>query len=205
MFVNRYEAGLLLREKIKGKKLINPLVVGVPRGGIVVAAPLAELLEAPLKVIISKKIGLPRNEEVAMGAITPGGEAIVDWVLAKRAGLTDNQVEMAISKARTEWELKKEKYLPWWAEDFEDRDVILVDDGIATGYTIKVIVNYLKEQPLLQLWLAIPVLPEEKLEEFLPLVDQLVYLKAPSDFYAVGQFYQDFSQVEEDEVLRYLS
>ncbi|MFZ5626097.1 MAG: phosphoribosyltransferase [Bacillota bacterium] len=205
MFVNRYEAGLLLREKIKGKKLINPLVVGVPRGGIVVAAPLAELLDAPLKVIISKKIGLPRNEEVAMGAITPGGEAIVDWVLAKRAGLTDSQVEMAISKARTEWELKKEKYLPWWADDFEDRDVILVDDGIATGYTIKVIVNYLKEQPLLRLWLAIPVLPEEKLEEFLPVVDQLVYLKAPSDFYAVGQFYQDFSQVEEDEVLRYLS
>ena len=204
MFANRYEAGLLLREKLQGEHFTNPLVIGVPRGGIVVAAPLAELMASPLKVIASKKIGLPYNEEVAMGAITPGGEAVVDWALARRAGLTDSQVEGAISKSRSNWQLKKEKYQPWWAEVVTGRQVILVDDGIATGYTIKVIINYLKGLDLDQLWLVIPVLPEEKLEEFLPLVDNLVYLKAPSDFYAVGQFYQDFSQVEDEEVRRYL-
>lgn len=205
MFANRYEAGMLLREKVKNKNFVNPMVIGVPRGGIVVAAPLAELLASPLKVIASKKIGLPQNKEIAMGAITPGGEAVVDWSLAKRAGLTDSQVEEAISKARSAWQLNKEKYQPWWVDEVSGRQVLLVDDGIATGYTIKVIINYLKGMDIDQLWLVVPVLPEKKLEEFLPLVDNLVYLKAPSDFYAVGQFYQDFSQVEEDEVRRYLS
>lgn len=202
MFVNRKHAGSSLAQKISPQELENPLVIGIPRGGIEVAAPLAQALAAPLYVILPRKLGAPFNREYAVGALAPDGTVSLDEDLISRLGLAREDLEPIITKESQEIQKRTGVYGPWGKlPDLAGRTVILVDDGIATGHTVKAALSSLRKSSAKKLLLAVPVLPEDAVSTFASLVDRLVYLEAPSDFAAVGQFYDDFSETAHQTVL----
>jgi len=212
IFKNRRHAGeLLAREIIKryNGNLINPVVVAIPRGAIEVAEPIAKTLNAPLTLIFVRKIGAPMNKELAIGSITEKGEIIIDEDIRKmlfdRLDITDDYVyneglrELKVIRDR------KSKYEPYLPDiDFEDRDVILVDDGIATGLTSEAAVLSIRENNPNRIILAVPVMPLDRVDHFRALVDDLIVLDTPINFQAVGQFYEDFHQVSDEEVISIL-
>ncbi|WP_457568341.1 phosphoribosyltransferase [Desulfurobacterium sp.] len=210
VFRDRREAGELLARAIVEKydgRLVNPVVVAIPRGGVVVAEPIARVLGAPLTLTFPRKIGAPFNEEFAIGAVTETGHvllnpAITDEVAAQ-FGITKEYIERKALEKIREIEERKRKF---GVSDVElhGRDVVLVDDGIATGLTVKAAISEIRRERPLRIILAVPVMPEDKLEEFSSLVDDLVVLHAPAFFNAVGQFYQSFPQVEDREVVEIL-
>jgi predicted phosphoribosyltransferase len=210
---DREEAGRLLADEIIKKydhNLQNPLVVAIPRGGVVVAKPIADSLNAPLTVILVKKIGAPFNEEYAIGAITEDGEILIgpniSEDVALKLGITDDYI---YSKSKEILEILKErkKLYKNSIKDFDvkDRDVILVDDGIATGLTTETAILSIRNLFPRRIILAVPVMPYEKVNQFKELVDDLIVLDAPVNFSAVGQFYLDFSQVSDEDVINILN
>lgn len=210
VFRDRKEAGELLARAIVEKyegKLVNPVVIAIPRGGVVVAEPIARALGAPLALTFPRKIGAPFNEEFAIGAVTEAGHvllnpSITDDVAAK-LGITNEYIERKALERIREIEERKQKF-GVSDVDLYNRDVILVDDGIATGLTVKAAISEIKRERPLRIILAVPVMPEDKIEEFSSLVDDLIVLYAPTFFNAVGQFYQYFPQVEDEEVIKIL-
>jgi len=213
VFKNREEAGELLAEAILRKydgNLINPVVVAIPRGGVIVAVPIAKALNSPLTLIIPRKIGAPFNEEFAVGAVTEDGYVLLNPDItdevAYRMGITREYIERKAQEELKEIERRKRTYLKGKEEiNIEGRDVILVDDGIATGLTVKAAIYSLKRKNPHRLILAVPVMPADKVPEFQKLADDLITLYAPEFFSAVGQFYEDFSQTTDEEVIKALS
>jgi len=209
VFRDRRHAGELLAraliEKFNGN-LINPVVVAIPRGGVVVAEPIAEALGAPIELIIPRKVGAPFNEEFAVGAVTEDGYLLLNSsVPLERLGITKEYLERKAKEELAEIERRRRKYLFGLKRvPLEGRDIILVDDGIATGLTVKAAISSLRRRNPNRIVLAVPVMPADKLSEFSELVDDLVVLYAPEFFQAVGQFYQDFSQTTDEEVIEIL-
>lgn len=209
VFRDRRQAGELLAraliEKFNGN-LIKPVVVAIPRGGVVVAEPIAEALGAPIELIIPRKVGAPFNEEFAVGAVTEDGHLLLNSsVPFERLGITKDYLEEKAKEELAEIERRRRKYLSGLKRvTVEGRDVILVDDGIATGLTVKAAISSLRRKNPNRIILAVPVMPADKLSEFNELVDYLVVLYAPEFFHAVGQFYQDFSQTTDEEVIEIL-
>lgn len=205
MFKNRRHAGLLLAEQIKNLKLQNPYVIGIPRGGIEVAGPVAQAVNAPLFVILPRKIGAPFNREYAVGAIAPDGTAALDKSLLEIYGISSSDLEPVISEEIKEIEKRLAIYGRWAnLPNPDQKTVILVDDGIATGWTIRAALASLKKSSPLELILAIPVLPGDSVQVFRDLADSLVFLEAPAEFRAVGEFYQDFSDASPQEIIKIL-
>jgi len=209
VFRDRRHAGELLAraliEKFNGN-LINPVVVAIPRGGVVVAEPIAEALRAPIELMIPRKVGAPFNEEFAVGAVTEDGYLLLNpSVPLERLGITKEYLERKAKEELAEIERRRRKYLSGLKRvPLEGRDIILVDDGIATGLTVKAAISSLRRRNPNRIVLAVPVMPADKLSEFSELVDDLVVLYAPEFFQAVGQFYQDFSQTTDEEVIEIL-
>ena len=209
VFKDRRHAGELLAraliEKFNGN-LINPVVVAIPRRGVVVAEPIAEALKAPIELIILRKVGAPFNEEFAVGAVTEDGYLLLNpSVPLERLGITKEYLERKAKEELAEIERRRRKYLSGLKRvPLEGRDIILVDDGIATGLTVKAAISSLRRTNPNRIVLAVPVMPADKLSEFSELVDDLVVLYAPEFFQAVGQFYQDFSQTTDEEVIEIL-
>lgn len=202
MFENKTHAGSLLAPLLEALKLDNPLVIGIPRGGVEVASPIARRIKAPLYVIIPRKIGAPFNPEYAVGAVAPDGTVIYDENLLNYWGLTPQDMEKIIAKEKKEIAERTELYGKWGIlPDLKKYTVILVDDGIATGYTVKAALTSLRKQTGNPIILAVPVLPEDLVPAFVSLADRLIYLHAPHDFRAVGQFYGDFSEIPHQAVL----
>ncbi|WP_456455512.1 phosphoribosyltransferase [Thermovibrio sp.] len=212
VFRNRKEAGELLAEAIKERfngKLKDPVVVAIPRGGVVVAEPIAKALKAPIDLVIPRKIGAPFNPEFAVAAITEEGTIFLNPNLSPelmlRLGITEEYLKEQALKELKEIKRRKEKYLSGLENvEKEGRDVILVDDGIATGLTVKAAIASLRKERPNRIILAVPVMPRDKVREFEGLVDELVVLYAPVDFSAVGQFYYDFTQTSDEEVIEIL-
>ena len=209
IFRNRRHAGELLARAILERfdgNLINPVVVAIPRGGVVVAEPVAEVLKAPIELVIPRKIGAPFNEEFAVGAVTEDGYVLLNPSVPFEAlGITKDYIERKAREEIEEIERRREKYLSGFKRvPLKGRDVILVDDGIATGLTVKAAISSLKRQSPNRIILAVPVMPADKVPEFRDLVDDLIVLYAPEFFQAVGQFYQDFSQTTDEEVIEIL-
>lgn len=202
MFMDRKDAGRRLAGELAKLHGERPIVVAVPRGGVIVGAEIARVLEAPLDVVISRKIGSPYNPEVAIGAVSPDGEVMLDHRLMNSFNLEKQDLEKEISTARQELVRRLATYrqgresLPW-----KDRTIVLVDDGIATGFTLSATIEYVRRQQPEGIILAVPVAPAEVVEEMKKKVDELVCLIPSEEFYAVGQFYLDFSQTEDAEVL----
>ena len=205
-FRDRQEAGQLLAQALAflgGKK--DVIVLGIPRGGVVVAAEVARAIGAPLNVYITRKIGAPYNPELAIGAIASSGDVVLDEGLMGSLGVSPEYVQDETERQRREIERRLKKYRgnrP--AQKLEGKTVLLVDDGIATGATTLAAIRALRKQKPAELILAVPVGPPDAVARLREEVDRLVCLDTPQLFWAVGAFYEVFDQTSDEEVVRLL-
>ncbi|MBS3795130.1 MAG: phosphoribosyltransferase [Candidatus Thorarchaeota archaeon] len=199
---NRREAGRLLADELsehKGEK--DLMVLGLPRGGVPVAFEIAQRLEAPLDVLIVRKLGLPYNPEVAFGAIASGGIETINQDMMQRAGLTKEAMERVLDKEQKELAKRQEKYGSALLEtDLEGKTIILVDDGIATGATMRAAIKGLKQAGVKRLVVAVGTASPDTLREIESTVDEAISLITPAPFFGVGAWYVDFSQTTDKEV-----
>jgi putative phosphoribosyl transferase len=197
---DRKEAGILLSEKLKKYQDTNSIVLAVPRGGVPVAYQIAQKLHLPLDVILSKKIGHPMNKEFAIGAVTMEATIIDEHLEVPKQYITDEIIRLK--------ELLREKYKLYMGNrqplEVSKKNVIVVDDGIATGNTLLASISMLRKRKPAKIIVAVPVLPLDILETFEQQTDEFVYLITSSNFRSVGAFYDQFYQVEDDEVIQIL-
>jgi putative phosphoribosyl transferase len=207
MFKNREEAGeLLAQELIQFRKDPSAILLALPRGGVAVAYQLSLALHLALDVLITRKIGAPGNPEYALGAVSETGAVYWNREALLGLSLTERQLSAAVQAQQKEVTRRVALYRqgrPF--PDLNDRTVILVDDGLATGATFFASVATARQGNPRRVIGAIPVGPRSTVEEARKLVDQLIVLRIPDPFYAVGNFYRDFEQVEDREVLQYLN
>lgn len=201
-FKNRTEAGRLLAQQlIAYANCPNLLVLGLPRGGIPVAFEVAKVLNAPLDVCIVRKLGLPSHKELAMGAIAPGGIRVLNRSVVKWFGIKHKTIEEVVAIEEKELERRDRAYRgdrPFW--DLHDLSVILVDDGIATGSTIRAAIAILRQQQPERIIVGVPVAPPAACQEIEAEVDEVVCLMQPEPFDAIGLWYEDFTQTTDAEV-----
>jgi len=202
---DRREAGELLAERLEIYKGRDPLILAVPRGGVVVAEQIHRALGGELDLIITRKIGAPNQRELAIGSTSGDGVVMLNDELISRLGIFPDYVQKAAAKEQAEIVrrlklYRGEKKLP----QIEGRLVIVVDDGVATGYTMLAALSSLRQHQPTELALAVPVGPPETFARLKKEVSALVYLEAPVDFAAVGQFYKHFDQVSDDQVIAIL-
>ncbi|OGD86707.1 hypothetical protein A2Z23_03105 [Candidatus Curtissbacteria bacterium RBG_16_39_7] len=207
LFQDRKEAGFLLAEKLKDLGFARDvLILGIPRGGVVVAKAVADILGADLDVICARKLGAPGNPELAIGAVGQEGKAVLDRELIGDLGVPGSYIKKEIEKQRKEAK-RREIFFRKKRKPLEvlGREVILVDDGIATGSTVLAAGKIIKAKNPKKLVLAVPVAPLRTIGDLEGNFDQLVILETPADFGAVGRFYQSFPQVEDGEVKKLLT
>jgi putative phosphoribosyl transferase len=177
------------------------IVLGLPRGGVPVAFEVARALAAPLDVFVVRKLGLPVHSEFAMGAIASGGVRVIDRQTVRRFGVSDEQLAAVISSE--ERELKRREHLYRENRRFPEvggKTVILVDDGLATGATMAAAAAALRKQSPAKLVVAVPISSPETCDAFRDIVDDIICAVTPEPFYAVGLWYDDFSQTTDEEV-----
>ena len=203
IFEDRADAGRRLAEHLKTFADQEEVVVlGIPRGGVVVAFEIAAALHRPLDIFLSRKLGVPGQEELAFGAVADGDGRFLDARLIRSEGISEEQIERITAEVRETLHWRATQYRgdrP--APHLEGQTVLLVDDGIATGASVYAAIQALRQMRLAALVLAVPVAPASTCAWLRREVDQLVCLYAPTDFHAVGQFYGNFMQVEDDEVM----
>lgn len=205
IFKDRKMAGNLLTQRLELMELEKPLVIAIPRGGVLTAEPVAHKFNTTIKLITPRKIGAPLNREVAIGAVTQDGTAIFDDYLMDVLGLSKEELTEDTQREIEEISRRSRIYPNIInLDEVSGRDVILLDDGIATGYTILAALKSLRNKGPRKLILAVPVAPQDTLNRLSMEVDQIICLESPIDFYAVGQFYENFEQVTDDEVLEVL-
>ena len=204
MFANRQHAGQQLAEQLLHLTDEQPAVLGLPRGGVVVAAQIAAHLSAPLDVLIVRKLGAPGQPELAIGAVTNGArpQQVLNQQVIRTLGVSRKYLDQEIARQLAEVKRRQDLYrggrpaLPLGATT-----VIVVDDGIATGATVRAGIAALRRGPLRRLVLAVPVAPAETANSLEPEVDELVCLQTPGVFTAVGAFYTDFGQTTDEQVI----
>ena len=207
MFADREDAGRQLAERLMHLKDEHPVVLGLPRGGVVVAAQVAGELDAPLDVLIVRKLGAPFQPELAVGAVIDRQEPlrVLNDDLIAALGVDDAYIEQETQRQIVEARRRQEAYRRGRAgEEIVGRTVIVVDDGVATGATVKAALGAMKRSEASRLVLAVPVAPPDTIEQLGRLVDELHCLHAPVNFRAVGQFYQQFAQTGDEEVIALL-
>ena len=201
MFQDRIEAGLSLAQQLSKYKNDNGIVLAIPRGGVPVGYAVARELGFPLELVLTKKIGHPNNKEYAIGAAS-----LTDYFIIPHeevpAGYIENElikVRERLAEMQDRFDAKKE------AINLEGKTVIIVDDGIATGNTLLATVQLIKKSRPKKIIIGVPVAPEEAVRKLTKQVDDLVVLLIPDMFYGVGGFYEDFSQVSDEEVIDWLN
>ena len=205
IFRDRKAAGKILADRLKDTKA--DLVLGIPRGGVVVAAEIAHELNLPLDIIVTRKIGAPNQPELALGAVDPDGETVWDDKLLKELRIKNYELSNEIEKQIAETKRREEVYRharPGLAKLVNGNTVILVDDGMATGATVLAAVKYLKRHGA-KVILAVPVASQEALNRIKDDCEEIIILHTPEYFQAVGQFYQSFDPVSDEEVVQYLN
>jgi putative phosphoribosyl transferase len=204
-FADRTEAGMLLAGQLQRMRLREPIVVmALPRGGVPVAAEIARALHAPLDLLLVRKIGAPRQPELAVGAVAEGSppELVIDAEVQRSSGADSRYIEETAQRESQENVRRRELYLRGRVPpEVEGRTVIVVDDGIATGSTMRAALRAIRRQRPATLVLAVPVAAADTLASLREEADRVVCLAQPSPFRAVGLHYDDFHQVEDDEVL----
>ncbi|MBI4765649.1 MAG: phosphoribosyltransferase [Deltaproteobacteria bacterium] len=201
-FSDRVEAGRLLARELDSLRGRNPVILGIPRGGIIPARELALALNGRLDVILSHKLRMPGRPEVAMGAIAEGGVSFVDPEIVRLLGITVQMIEQEKHFQLEELNRRSEKIrqiLP--RVPLENRQVIITDDGVATGATTRTAIRAARFGNPARLILALPVGPEDTVSELAEEADETICLRVPLDFMAVGQFYRSFEQVSDQEML----
>jgi len=201
-FENREQAGRELARQLKTYTgCEDAIVLGVPRGGVPVAFEIANSLGLPLDVFVLRKLGVPWREELAFGAIASGDVRVLNWDIIHALGLTGLDIDRVTQAEKRELQRRERLYRAGKGPlQVRGRTVILVDDGIATGSSIQAAIRALRQMKAAAVVLAIPVAPPSTCSRLRPEVDELVCLETPEPFYGVGQFYNDFSQISDEEV-----
>ncbi len=201
IFEDRYEAGRALAPGVERLGLEKPLIIGLPRGGVPVAYEVAIVLSAPLDTIVVRKLGAPGQPELAIGAIASGGIRVFNDEILNFMNLDDATIEAMVARESVELERRERLYRgDREYPDLAGQDVVLVDDGLATGATMRAAVEAVKSGNPASTTVAIPTAAASSLRNIEVMVDHVVCLEAPAEFRAVGQFYVDFSQTTDDEV-----
>jgi putative phosphoribosyl transferase len=201
VFEDRRDAGRRLSRALEPYRGADPIVLGLPRGGVVVAYEVAERLEAPLDVVVVRKLGHPQQPELAVGAIGPGGVLVLD----RQHGIRERDVKRTQARERAEMERRIRTYRGSdGVPDLEGRVALLVDDGLATGLTAEAAIRATRQAGAQRIVLAVPVAAPEAAERIEQQVDDFVCLSRPDAFFAIGGFYVHFAPVTDQEVIAYL-
>jgi predicted phosphoribosyltransferase len=206
-FRDRTEAGVELGERLVGEygARDDVVVLALPRGGVVVALEVARALGAPLDVLVVRKLGFPGQDELAMGAIASGGARVLNETLLEQTGVPTDLVEAAIAREEAELVRREELYRGTRPPPVvRGNTVVIVDDGLATGSTMLAAVQALRSQAPARVVVAVPTAPPQTCSLLEDVADEVVCLRQPYPFYAVGLSYADFSEVGDDEVRRVL-
>jgi putative phosphoribosyl transferase len=207
LFDDRRDAGRRLGRRLRELGLPDPVVLALPRGGVVVGAEAARLLGAPLDVVLVRKIGAPWHEELAAGAVVDGDQPtlVVNRDVVQGYGIDESYLEAQKARQLEEIERRRRLYVGGRPRaGIAGRTAIVVDDGIATGATVRAALLAARRASPRELVLAVPVASPEVLARLEPEADRIVCLHAPGGLVAVGQYYRDFRQVEDDEVVAML-
>lgn len=201
-FGDRKEAGRLLGSELKSRKVSADVVLGIPRGGIIVAAEISEALNAELDIILSRKIGAPNNPEFAIGAVSEDGGLFINEIAKQHFGEINDYI--VTEKARQLIEIKRRigvfrAVRPKVA--LKGKTVIVTDDGVATGATLEAAILTIRSESPSRIIIGLPVGPKDALEKLTENADMVICLAAPVFFAAVGQFYEDFTQTTDEDIL----
>lgn len=206
IFRNRESAGRLLGSCLTHLAARDPIVLAVPRGGVPVGYEVAKALDAPLDVVVARKIGAPFQQELGIGAIAPDDICVLDDSMIQMLDISDEQIERTIEKQKAEMERRLRQFrgsLPM--PDLTERTAIVVDDGIATGVTTRAALDWARSKQPSRLVLAAPVCAADTADRLVREVDEFVCLLKPEAFIAVGLWYSDFTQITDEEVAEILA
>lgn len=205
MFKDRVDAGIKLGLALRDLSIPNPIVLGIPRGGVIVAVEVSKILKAPLDIAIARKIGAPFDKEFAIGAVNSLGNVILNEASIVELGISNEYIKRAVKE---ELEEIKRRLSIYRGErdtiDLKDKTVIVIDDGLATGLTMLSVVKGVKANNPKDVIVAVPVASREAVKR-LEVEAKVFALEIPEYFYAVGQFYEDFHQIDDAEVLSALN
>jgi putative phosphoribosyl transferase len=204
LFQSRADAGRQLARALLKYKSQSPVILALPRGGVPVAAEVAAALDAPLDLVLVRKIGVPNQPELAMGAVTDGTQPAVvrNDDIIELCGISDQTFETFCKEELAEIERRRHRYLGDRPRaEVEGQMAIIIDDGIATGATTLAAIKAVRNRKPRELVLAVPVAPLDSIEKLHSEVDAIVCLDAPREFGAIGYFYEDFRQVDDEEVI----
>jgi putative phosphoribosyl transferase len=206
IFHDRAHAGRLLAERLGHLRNQDPVVLALPRGGVPVAAEIARALDAPLDVLIVRKLGAPSQPELALGAVGEGGVKVLNEDLLARAGLSPDVMPIIEAREFAEIDRRRDRYRGDRAMvPLTGRTAIIVDDGLATGATARAGISVVRARGAARVVVAIPVGAPDSIRAVAREADEVVALAAPPQFAAVGAWYDDFRQVRDDEVIRMLA
>ena len=203
-FKNRVDAGKQLASALKPASK-DAIVLAIPRGGMVVGFEVAKALGVQLDVVITRKIGAPDNPELAIGAVAEDGTAILDDSIVGMLQVSKGYISEAVERQKLEIKRRLLRYrgdVPY--PSLKNREVIVVDDGVATGSTLKAAIMSIRKKGARTIIVAVPVGPPDTVQKFSRLADRVVCLRMPEPFYAIGEFYDDFEQTEDEEVIKLL-
>lgn len=207
-FADRRQAGRELARRVAALRLIDPVVLALPRGGVPVALEVARALRAPLDLVFVRKIGVPGQPELAVAAVVDGGDPdiVVNNDIAAAEQVSRSRIETLAKKELAEIERRRQIYMTGRRRvPLEGRTLVMVDDGIATGASMRAALTALRRKRPKCLIVAVPVASEDSVQEFRLLVDDVVCLQIPHPFFSVGDHYRDFHQVPDEEVVALLN
>lgn len=207
LFADREEAGRKLGEAVARLKLPNPVVLALPRGGVPVGYEVAEAIDAPLDILMVRKIGAPGHEEYGIGALVDGAahQVVIDDQAARMTGASSTYIDNEVARQLAEIERRRALYLTGPPVPVAGQAVVVVDDGIATGGTVRAALKGIAQAKPARVILAVPVAPEDVLIDLGKLCDQIVCLATPQPFHAVGAHYRDFTQTSDEQVIGLLA
>jgi predicted phosphoribosyltransferase len=206
IFEDRRHAGRELADRLLPLAEEFPVVLGIPRGGVPVAFEVASVLGAPLDVLTVRKLGAPGNPELAVGAVAEDGTAVLNVEMVRNLGITRSQLDRTIERETRELRRRMERFRDGWEPlDVGGRTAILVDDGLATGLTDLAAVRALRGRQAGRIVVAVPVGSGEALSMLAEEADEAVCLTTPRELFSVGQWYEDFSAVSDEQVLSLLA
>ena len=204
-FRDRVDAGTQLARSLEHLQSQHPIVLGLPRGGVPVAACVADALDAPLDVVLVRKLGAPSQPELAMGALGERGVRVLNRDVIDAGGITPEAIDLVERREREELERRARRYRGERAPvPLEGRLVIIVDDGLATGSTARAAVEVVRAYGASRVVLAAPVAPPDTVAALRGVADEVVVVAQPARMWAIGAWYEDFAQTDDDEVVRLL-
>ncbi len=204
MFRDRTDAGEQLGTRLRERDVAADLVLAIPRGGLPLGRAVADALDAPLDVVVARKMGAPTNEELAIGAVASDGTAWVNDDVIASLGVGKDYVEAERERQATAAREKRDRYRGQSAPPVDGRAVVLVDDGVATGATTRACLRQLRDLGASRVTLAVPVAPPDVMEELDTEADDVIVLATPQPFRAVGAHYEHFGQVSDEAAMAYL-